>query len=272
MPKLLECLARQTLPQDQFQVLLVDNGSANLSIPERLPSNTSILSCKLPGSYAARNLGAAEAQGTYLAFTDADCRPGEAWLETFLDATSRATGHRCIWIGAVEMVGSSATPNAVEIFDIVRGIPQHRYVSRGYGATANLLVSKDTFEFAGRFDDTRLSGGDSEFCRRAGSKDVAIEYVDRAVVRHPARSNWKQISTKTRRVKGGQIASGSVGYRLFNVFRTLVPPLREVVRYASAREQPVRYRLTAIGLQFAVWTVELREMVRLLAGGHRERR
>lgn len=272
VPALLAGLEAQSLPAEEFEVLLVDNGSPDFSPPDHLPQNARILRCTTPGSYAARNEGARHAKGTWLAFTDGDCRPASEWLAALKRAIGQCADDRSLLAGAIEMVPDSARPNPYEIYDMVGGIPQARYVGRGYGATANLTFSRRTFESVGGFDATRLSGGDAEFCRRAGSRGHPIIYVPSARVDHPARSTWQELATKARRVKGGQLLFGSPRRRLLWAAVTVVAPLRNGIMLLSNTRQPPRHRAIALGVMLRLWLVELGEVLRLGLGGKPERR
>jgi glycosyltransferase involved in cell wall biosynthesis len=268
VPALLACLTAQTLPQDQFEVILSDNGSTHFAPPQAMPPNVRIVTCAQPGSYAARNAAAAEARGQWFAFTDADCLPHPDWLAAL---AAEETDGRTLLVGAVDIKPAGNPPNAYEVYDALVGIPQERYASRGYGATANLAVPADLFHRAGGFDATRLSGGDAEFCRRTVAQGARIRFVGAARVDHPARDSWDAIATKSRRLLGGQIAAGPLRRRAGFVLRTLGSPIIPSYRFLRS-PQPLRDRLTAIGVQLRLWGVELVELVRLLAGGKPERR
>jgi glycosyltransferase involved in cell wall biosynthesis len=267
VPALLACLAAQTLPQDRFEVILSDNGSPHLAPPAALPANVRIVTCADPGSYAARNAAAAAATGDWFAFTDADCLPEPGWLAALVVAAT----DRTILVGAVDIRPAGNPPNAYEIYDMLKGIPQQRYASRGYGATANLAVAADLFRELGGFDPARLSGGDAEFCRRAGAAGARVQYVANARVTHPARATWEDVSTKARRVLGGQLAAGSLARRAAFLLRALGSPILPSWRFLRA-PFPLPHRLMAIGVQLRLWGVELGEALRLMTGGKAERR
>ena len=270
VPKLLDCLGRQTFPAAKFETILVDNGSTDILLPEVLPPRTQVLRCDMPGSYAARNHGAAHASGAWLVFTDADCMPSREWLQALDEAAQRTDG--TLLAGPVEMVSASAKPGSCEIFDMVKGIPQARYVSRGYAATANLAVPRTIFDQLNGFDGKRFSGGDADFCRRAGQLGHAIAYIPAARVDHPARVTWLEIATKARRIKGGQLTAGARSRRRNWMLATLMPPVRGAWRFFKATRYPLRYRLIAIRVLLQIWLVELSELVRLMFGGKAERR
>jgi len=272
MSVLLQRMRLQTLPQDAFELVLVDNGSPDFSPPDNLAPNVSVLRCAIPGSYAARNLGAQHANGDWLAFTDADCAPAIDWLANLERLVVEEEIAETLIAGAVEIVPVSATPGPYEIYDIVKGIPQDRYVARGYAATANLAVPRPVFDQLGGFDAARFSGGDADFCRRAKQKGFPIIYRPGMRVEHPSRTTWEEIATKARRVKGGQITAGTRGRRALWMLRTLAPPLRATANFLTATRFPLKYRLTATAVLFRIWFAELKEAIRLVIGGMPERR
>src|SRR5690606_29184931 len=139
------------------------------------------------------------------------------------------------------------------VYDLVKGIPQGRYVDSGYAATANLMAPRSAVEAVGGFDATRMSGGDAAFCRAAQAKGHGITFAPDAVVRHLARTTWNELATKARRVKGGQMAPETpLRYRL----GTLMPPAPAIARFLAAREHPFRHRIIASLVQLALWGVE----------------
>ena len=268
VPALLEGLAGQSLAAADFEVILVNNEAPVAAPGIALPGNAGIVDCAAPGSYRARNAGAAAARGAWLVFTDADCRPDPGWLAAFAAAAEAAPA--AVLAGPVRMTAPSR-PNAFAIYDLVRGIPQARYVARGYGTTANLAVAAAPFRALGGFEDGRFSGGDATFCRRAGRAGHPVRLVPEAVVAHPSRTSWDELVTKARRIKGGQIVAGPLPRRLAWTLRTLLPPLTDAYLYLRTAH-PWRHRLVAVAVRFRLWGVELAEAARLLAGGAPERR
>lgn len=277
VPGLLAALAAQTIGAAAFEILIVDNGPSGEAdrrgiplpgpLPGPPPGNARLLAHAAPGAYGARNAAAALARGRVLVFTDADCLPAPGWLAAFAAAEdANAEAGEVLRAGPIRMV-SGTPPTSCELFEALRGIPQERYARNGYAATANLAVPAAVFRRLGGFDASRFSGGDADFCRRAG---LPVRLVPGAVVAHPCRADWAELTRKIRRVKGGQIAAGSARRRLVWTLRTLTPPLRALARFARA-EAPAAHRARAIGVLFALWGVELAETARLLLGGQPER-
>lgn len=258
---------QETVAWSDVELVIVDNDPSGPDpVPElpSLPFAVTLLGCERSGSYAARNAGVGVATGRFLVFTDADCRPASDWLAAIMQAITEKPDS--ILAGEVRMDPGPA-PNRWAVFDTVRGIPQAAFVRRGYGATANLTVPRGVFDQLGGFADGRLSGGDAEFCRRAGAQGIAISFLPEAVVYHPARDTRLALVTKARRIKGGQVATGPVARRILWSIRSLVPPLREMTGYLVSR-YPLVWRLCACQVRLELWGVELAELVRLVILRH----
>ena len=261
---LLHALGQQEGPgADMFELIVVDNDPNGPGALTDLPDPgfpARIVACATPGSYAARNAGVAAARGASLVFTDADCRPAPGWLAAM--ARALAVRPDTLLAGPV-LLDPGPEPSDWAIFDTVRGIPQAAFISRGYAATANLACPRALFDRIGGFAEDRLSGGDAEFCRRAGRRGVGLELVADAPVHHPARATRAALVTKARRIKGGQVAAGPAWRRVIWTLRSLVPPLREIWAYLRA-PHGWRWRWIACRVRLQLWGVELAELFRLL--------
>ncbi|WP_019628302.1 glycosyltransferase family 2 protein [Thioalkalivibrio sp. AKL10] len=268
----LSALERQTLERDAFEVIVVDNDNDN--DPGQGPAisgtslNVRVVSCDAPGSYAARNAGIEHARGAIVAFTDADCQPDADWLRQGLSAMeNRAFG---LVAGPVLLEPAlPGRPGVAEHYDMLMGIRQERYVRRGYAATANLFVRRALFDVVGVFDSHRYSGGDAEFCRRAGAAGFRIGYAQAVLVRHPARATAGALVSKARRLKGGQVTRGPLRHRVFWVVRTFLPPVLRCARLMLSRTAPAGLgrRFDLCRLQLYLWWCEVGEVRRLLGGG-----
>src|SRR5579859_2131774 len=91
----LESLTKLAFARDQFEVLVVDNGSRDrtLAIAESFKDRLNLKVLQQAGVRisALRNLGARAASGGILAFLDADCLAPAGWLDRVFTLT-RADG------------------------------------------------------------------------------------------------------------------------------------------------------------------------------------
>jgi glycosyltransferase involved in cell wall biosynthesis len=76
LPEGLAAMAKQSYPTNRFELIVVDNGSAEP--PRELVESFSFYQFaneRQAGSYAARNCGLELMRGELMAFTEADCKP-----------------------------------------------------------------------------------------------------------------------------------------------------------------------------------------------------
>lgn len=255
LERALAALAAQTLPPQDYEVLVVSNEET--APPARLAGgNVRLLHEPAGHSYAARNAALAVARGGALAFTDSDCRPAPDWLEQGLAALAAAPlAGGCI---AIE----PARRNLATDFDRCFAFQQAETVPQGHSVTANLFVRRAVVEVIGPFDAALQSGGDFEFCQRAKRAGFTLAYAECAVVAHPARDSLAALFRKNRRVAGG-IRSGQFDLRgrsrrelLVFVLRRLQPRPRYWWRLLSGREKtgalPAWRRPAMVALQIAL--------------------
>jgi glycosyltransferase involved in cell wall biosynthesis len=244
-PRLAKCLAaleRQTFPSP-FEVLVVDNGSTDDpdATVQRYQS-ARLLRQPRPSSYAARNLGVAEAQGNVLAFTDADCVPAHDWLERGCDRIAQAHG-RIFVGGPVDLFAlHPERPTAAELYEAVHSFPQRHFIEvLSFSVTANLFVRKDVFESVGEFSGSMMSSGDREWGLRAHKAGVRPVYADDVRVAHPCRRTFAELNRQKRRLYDGDNqfrALRGEPSRTLDLRRLARPPIRSTVRNLRRVDPP----------------------------------
>jgi len=191
--QLLRRLETQTVPQDEFEIIISDDGSApgSLSGLATTDSRVRVLSGPPKTSYAARNRAARAANGELLAFCDADCLPEATWLERGLEALADS-----------DLVAGNVIftrPARVSVWSLLTMdmfLDQERDVRLSRAVTANLFLRKSVFEAAGGFDESLPSGGDHDFTRRAVSRGARLVYAPGAIVRHPTLDSARSLLRK----------------------------------------------------------------------------
>lgn len=279
----LDALSKQTLQRDQFEVIVIDNGSDEP--PEQLVANydfTRYTTESKPGSFAARNHGLTLAKGDYIAFTDSDCRPAPDWLEIATDELDSSTRTDVV-AGRINVVADNAKrPNSVELFDIAIRLNQESRVAKSNGVvTANMVTRRDLFDQVGKFDDSLMSGADAEWSQRAASQGYSVRYIDEAIVSHPTRTTLRELLTQTRRRAGGRFdmqanVKGRSPMSRIRIAATKILPrwkgLGEARRRLAKRDYGLIAWLRVVAVMQIVHYAAFFEMVRRLCGNEAERR
>jgi glycosyltransferase involved in cell wall biosynthesis len=187
---MLACMAAQTLPREEFEVVIGDDGSTDGSTDGLETADRSVRVCRgrPQNSYAARNRAVAASTGEVLAFCDADCRPEPEWLEAglaALDSTDIAAGRIRLEKPA------RLTVWALLDMDLFKN--QKRQVLNDVAETANLFMRRDLFERAGGFDDTVAEDGDFDLVERCVAAGARLSYAPAAIVWHPVRTRARPL-------------------------------------------------------------------------------
>jgi len=151
LPFLFHALAQQVYPADRMELLLVDNSSSDdteavvAQWTAVLPFPVRFYRKENRGPAASRNLGAAQARGEILAFTDSDCTPRPDWLRNAARGFGDDVGLVCGPIRTVQ------TPARVSTLFTYLDETNHE---NGLYPTANLVVRRQVFEAVGGFDES----------------------------------------------------------------------------------------------------------------------
>jgi GT2 family glycosyltransferase len=186
----LKFLAGLEYPRDQFEVIVVDDGSElpadNVVASFHDKFHVTLLSQSHSGPAAARNFGAARAKGRFLAFIDDDCAPAVDWLQKlaarFTETPDCAIGGRTL-NALPDNQYSSTTQLIIDYLYAYYNSPstQARFLTSN-----NLAVTAEYFHLVGGFDAgcRRAAAEDRELCDRWIRKGYRMLYAREVLVYH----------------------------------------------------------------------------------------
>jgi glycosyltransferase involved in cell wall biosynthesis len=175
-----------------FEVIIVNSDKDQFIEPPTWPPVRVIDSAERLSPGQARNVGANESEATYLAFTDADCQPDEAWIQTLVQALD----------SGLNMVGGvvndlqpfhpiSSTDNLLQFADYSRGRPSGE---TDHLPGCNVAVNRQAFERVGGFSDDTPSGEDVILAERISRLNPSRAiFHPRMIVRHEGRKTIRSM-------------------------------------------------------------------------------
>lgn len=194
LERCLQALERQDVGLERFEVIVVDDGSAEEYEPVEMGLEVRWLRTAGVGPAKARNVGARAAKGRWVVLTDDDCEPAAGWLKELGTVLRRApealVGGR-VENGLRACAGSEASQVLLDyLYEYYSG------PSKGsrFFASCNFALSTELYEEMGGFDERfpLAAGEDRDFCDRWLMAGRRMEYASGAVVTHRHELPWRR--------------------------------------------------------------------------------
>ncbi len=153
------CLADHILPSE---VLIICDGGSQITLPSNYYNQAikiRVLSSKGKGPAAARNYGWQQAKGTWILFTDSDCRAMPDWINGFLKVNNGSIGYA----GNIRSFGKDKISRYYESQCTLLPPADSNSTLQPpeYLITANALVWKQALENIKGFNEQiRIAGGE----------------------------------------------------------------------------------------------------------------
>ncbi len=182
--KCLRALLDQSYPRDDYEVIVVDDGSTDRTreIVGKYP--VKLLSQPNQGPAVARNLGVENAEGDIILFTDSDCEPARDWIEQMVKPfqDEEIVGTKGVYkTRQRELVARFVQ---IEYEDRYDKMKHDKYID--FIDTYSAGYRKDVFLNCGGFDPvfTTASVEDQELSFKIASQGYKMVFVPQAIVYH----------------------------------------------------------------------------------------
>jgi len=179
----LDALVRQTVPREKYEIIVVNDGPVDATV-ETIANHHKVPLLFQPqrGAAAARNLGAEQAQGGILLFTDADCVPESNWIESMIApfANQEVVGV----CGMVRTRQNGLIPRFIQLeYDHrYRSIAKHTQIDFINTGTAG--YRRQVFMDSGGFREELLGAEDAELSFRMAREGHKMVFAPEAIVYH----------------------------------------------------------------------------------------
>ncbi len=225
---LAECLERlapgqQTLSAEHYHVIVTDDGSkttAEAMIAQRFPWARWMQGPRR-GPAANRNGGAAAATAPWVVFTDDDCLPGPAFLQSYANAISAHPGV-LVFEGKTSAEGPRRHP--------LQSAPINE--TGGVLWSCNFAINRESFRQLGGFNETFPFAAmeDVDFRKRLKRFGLESRFVPEAEIVHP----WRMLDLKShvRKHMASQL-----------IYSQLHPDERHLFTFGQQCKNTVRYYL-----------------------------
>ena len=186
----LEAISGLNYPHDRFEVIVVDDGSST-SLEALVASSRNRLDIKLitqknAGPASARNLGAMNAKGEYLAFIDDDCIASPNWLKALADTLTENPARLVGGHTINALTENTFSTSSQTLVNYLYTYYNARLDQSRFFTSNNMALSATLFEKIGGFDVTtlRATAEDRELCDRWLYHGYKMYYIPNAVVYH----------------------------------------------------------------------------------------
>lgn len=251
LKRMLQALAGQDLPRDDFEVVVVDDGSPQSVAPivAAFAGSLNVTFHRQPnaGPAAGRNAAIALARSPFIVMLDDDCEPAPSWLSILVETLE---AHPTAMVGGHTVNGLPANIYSVVsqlIVDRVYAVHNADPANAGFFTSNNLGASREALLALGAFDaNYGLAGGeDRGLCDRWRHSGHRMVYTPTAKIFH-----FHDLSLRRFLRQHFNYGRGALQYH-----RTRVTSHAEEARTARG-----------IVFDFAAWRREIREK----RGSHRQ--
>ena len=198
MAECLDALNNQSLSRDDYDVIVVDDGSTDGTADIAGRCGARVLKQANSGAASARNTGIAEASGDIILFTDSDCSPAPDWMQEMLApfADPQIVGVKGVY--RTRQTSLAARFIQIEYEDRYDWALRYQYVD--FVDTYAAAYRRDVIVAAGGFDTSLRWLHDQELSFRLAAMGCKMVFNPHAAVYHHHPDSWRKYAWRKYRI------------------------------------------------------------------------
>lgn len=192
----LESLIAVNYPKDRYEVILVDNGSTDGTAQMALNYGVRVIACHDQMISGSRNMGANLANGSLLAFVDADVTVSKDWLSSAIECLNQNLGAGCVGSFPLPPDESGWVTKLWWFLQIPKSFKSDEEVN--WLPSMNMVVKKEAYELVKGFNPDLVTCEDVDFCYRLGAKYKIVYCKDMVAIHYGEPKSLRELFKKER--------------------------------------------------------------------------
>lgn len=240
-----DALRNQTAEREDFEVIIVDNGSTDGSV-EWLQQQSDIIylseTSHLGSPYSCRNRGVEVAKGELIVLLDSTCIPALDWVESGLNYYKDTAE---VLFGGCVKFNFEGHMTVGKLYDSITNVQmEHSITQQQKAKTANLWVHGQVLQDMGKFREGVRSGEDVRWTKHCTDNGIHLGYSEQTKVYKFARGTMALL-TKQVRVGKGQMrlwrARSEAKSQFIKSLKKVLPISPKTMKVLMTRNKDVEY-------------------------------
>ena len=162
-----------------FEIIVVDNGSTDGSDTAAKNNRATVIYSGASTISGVRNMGVISSSGEILVFLDADIIVQQHWGQALRAVYNCIVENDNFITGSHPHVPNKIRPMLFSWYKCISEDLRNTHLGSGH-----MIVSRETFNKLGGFDESLVTGEDYDFCQRAKKNNVSVITNTELVVYH----------------------------------------------------------------------------------------
>ena len=226
--KCLSSIENLDYPKGEYEVIIVDGHSTDDTVEIAKKYGCKVVYEDIATRSGACNIGVRNANGEFIAFTDADCVVDKNWLGNL---TKHFNSEKIASVGGPNITPEDDTEFAKCVGEVLSFLskPGSRYglnidkvTETFHNSGCNVAYRKNVIEEAGWFNERLVTCEDEELDYRIKERGHKILYTPKAKVYHYRRPTWKRFYKQAYKYAVGRMQAIKLHWKMGEWYHYIV--------------------------------------------------